>query len=280
MNARVPWVGVISGTASHCRVRGARCLIRFASALWTLTWESLYSGGAWFGHVPDENGHRVPNPISFLSRWKILDNLRRSLVEPAIFLLLVLGWTALPGRTIYWTLVTIAVLFVPPWFEFAFSVARALLSRRLSATRDAFIALGAATLNEFLTLTFLAHQTLLSADAVLRTFYRRVVSRQRLLEWETAAEAEMGSRKLTFVDVLLNWTPVVALIVGVIVYSSPRHSFAAALPVLVLWACSKPISAWLNRSPGPSQKASSPQDRRFLRHAALYTWRYFGRLLP
>ena len=47
----------------------------------------------------------------------------------------------------------------------------------------------------FLTLTFLAHQALISADAVLRTFYRRLVSRQRLLEWETAAEAETGHRQ-------------------------------------------------------------------------------------
>ena len=49
--------------------------------------------------VPDESGRRVRNPISFLSRWKILDNLRRSLVEPAIFLLFVLGWTVLPGTS-------------------------------------------------------------------------------------------------------------------------------------------------------------------------------------
>ncbi len=229
-----------------------------------------------FGRVPDENGRRVPNPISFLSRWKILDNLRRSLVEAGMFLLFVLGWTVLPGKPIYWTLITVAILFVPPWFEFAFSIVRALMSLRLNPIRDAFIALGTATLSEFLTLTFLAHQTLLSTDAVLRTFYRRVVSRQRLLQWETAAEAEMGTGKLTFVDVLLNWTPVVALIVGVIVYFSHRHSFVVALPVLVLWASSKPVSIWLNRPPRPLQKAATPQDKRFLRHAALYTWRYFA----
>ena len=72
-----------------------------------------------FSRVPDETGRRVPNPISFLSRWKILDNLRRSLVEAGIFLLFVLGWTVLPGKPLYWTLVTIAILFVPPWFQFA-----------------------------------------------------------------------------------------------------------------------------------------------------------------
>ncbi len=229
-----------------------------------------------FGRVPDENGRRVPNPISFLSRWKILDNLRRSLVDPGVFLLFVLGWTLLPGRPVYWTLVTIAVLFVPPWFEFGFSALRGLMSLRLVAVRDAFMALGTATMSEFLALTFLAHQTLLSADAVLRTFYRRIVSRHRLLEWETAAEAEMGTGKLTFVDVLLNWTPVVALIVGVIVYFSRHHALEVALPVLILWASSKPISLWLNRPPRQLQKVTSPQDKRFLRHAALYTWRYFA----
>ncbi len=63
--------------------------------------------------VPDESGQRVPNPLSVISSWKILDNLRRSLVEPALFLLFVLGWTCLPGGPKRWTLATIAILFLP-----------------------------------------------------------------------------------------------------------------------------------------------------------------------
>jgi cyclic beta-1,2-glucan synthetase len=229
-----------------------------------------------FGRVRDESGRRVPNPISFLSRWKIVDNLRRSLVEPGIFLLFVLGWAILPGRPLYWTLVTVAILFVPPWFQFAFSSARAIAAGRLSAFRDAMEALGTSTISVLLTLTFLAHQTLLSADAVLRTFYRRMVSRERLLEWETAAEAEMGTRKLTFVDVLLNWTPAVALIVGVVVYLSDRRAIFCAAPILLLWAFSKPIALWLNRPPRPREADLSGQDERFLRREALHIWRYFA----
>jgi len=228
-----------------------------------------------FGRVPDETGRRVPNPISFLSRWKILDNLRRSLVEPGIFLLFVLGWTVFPGKPLYWTLVTVAILFVPPWFQFAFSVLRALLAGRLGPIRDAAAGLAKAVVSVFLTITFLAHQTLISADAVLRTFYRRVVSRQRLLEWETAAEAEMLDKR-TFVDVLLNWTPAVAVIVGVIVYFARRAAMFDALPILLLWACGKPVSIWLNRPPRPLHKKVTAQDQRFLRRAALQTWRYFA----
>src|SRR2546423_10132228 len=51
-----------------------------------------------FPRVTEESGEHAPNPISSISRWKIFDNLRRSLVEPATFLLLVLGWLALGGR--------------------------------------------------------------------------------------------------------------------------------------------------------------------------------------
>ncbi|MGA7459302.1 MAG: glucoamylase family protein, partial [Candidatus Korobacteraceae bacterium] len=229
-----------------------------------------------FGSVPDESGRRVPNPISFLSRWKILDNLRRSLVEPGIFLLFVLGWTALPGNPLYWTLVTIAILFVPPWFQFAFSVVRTLIARQLSPIRDAIGGLGKAMVSVFLTLVFLAHQTLISIDAVFRTFYRRLISRQRLLQWETAAEAELVTSKLTFVDVLLNWTPAVALVVGVIVHYSHRHALPEALPILILWAISKPVSVWLNRPPRPLHRNITVQDQRFLRRAAMHIWRYYA----
>ena len=72
--------------------------------------------------VPDESGQRVVNPISITAQWKIFDNLRRSLVEPAILVLLVLGWVALPGSPLLWTLATVAILFAPTWCEFMLRV--------------------------------------------------------------------------------------------------------------------------------------------------------------
>ena len=75
--------------------------------------------------VPDESGQRVVNPISIGAQWKILDNLRRSLVEPAIFVLFVLGWTVLPGSPVLWTVATVAILFAPSWFQCLFELIRA-----------------------------------------------------------------------------------------------------------------------------------------------------------
>ena len=52
--------------------------------------------------VPGPDGPE-PNRLSLLSRWKILDNLRRSTVEIAQLAFLVAGWTLLPGSPLRWT---------------------------------------------------------------------------------------------------------------------------------------------------------------------------------
>jgi hypothetical protein len=226
--------------------------------------------------VLDESGQLVPNPISITAQWKILDNLRRSLVEPATFVLFVLGWVVLPGSPLLWTLATVAILFAPTWFEFMFELMRAAILRKSAIARSALDALVAAEINVFLSLTFLAHQMLISLDAVVRTLVRRMVTQQRLLQWETAAQAEIGGHKRTWLDSYLDWTPVLALGLGLLVWLVRHSALPAALPILLLWACSKLLSKWLNRPPRPLRSAVPKKDELLLRRAALRTWRYFA----
>jgi hypothetical protein len=225
--------------------------------------------------VPDESGQRVPNPISITAQWKILDNLRRSLVEPATLLLFVLGWVVLPGSPAYWTLATLAILFVPTWCQFVFELVRAAVKDKSEIARDAVDALFAANINVFLSLTFLAHQMLLSLDAVVRTLVRRIVTRQRLLQWETAAQAETGSSSRTTLDTYLDWTPALAFGLGILVWLVRPRALPVALPILLLWASSKLLSRWLNRPPRPLRSQVPEKDELLLRRAALRTWRYF-----
>src|SRR5262249_52645769 len=168
--------------------------------------------------VLDESRTLVPNPISVISQWKILDNLRRSLVEPATFLLFVLGWLVLPGYARSWTIASICILFVPVWFEFIFTLARAAAEKKKVVAKEAVSGLFTSNVNILLNLMSLPHQTLVSLDAVARTLIRRLFTRQRLLEWETAAQAEAGRDKRTPVDIYLNWMPVVAIGLGIAVY--------------------------------------------------------------
>ncbi len=228
-------------------------------------------------YVREESGDRVRNPLSMIAQWKILDNLRRSLVEPATFLLLVFGWWVLPGDPRYWTLATIALLGVPALCRFGFDLVRAAVEKKGAIARDGLSELFAACVNVFLILTFLAHQMLLSLDAVVRVLVRRWVTRRRLLEWETAAEAELGSGKRTPLETYLDWTPALALALGLpLLLFARRNAFLAALPILLLWASSKVVSNWLNQPSRPLRDEASEKDRKFLRLAALRTWRYFS----
>ena len=218
----------------------------------------------------------MQNPISLISWWKIFDNLRRSLVEPATFLLLVFGWLAPVGAPWRWTMATLCILFIPGWCQFVFNLLRAAFTRSLVAAGEALSAFYATNVNIFFTLIFLAHQTLLSLDAVVRALFRRTVTRHRLLEWETAAEAELGTRRRTPIDIYLNGMPLLAMALGVVVYFIRPEALGAALPILLLWASSKLVSVWLNRPPLAPRNEASRKDTLFLRHAALHTWRYFA----
>jgi cyclic beta-1,2-glucan synthetase len=158
--------------------------------------------------VPDHSGRLVKNPISVISKWKILDNLRRSLVEPATFMLLLAGWFSLPGGPARWTLAVLALLLIPAYSRLIVALVNlpraAYFRGYLSDIADSFVT---DQVNVFMLLAFLAHQVLVTLDAIVRTVVRLTITRRRLLEWETAAEAEAGAGRRTPVDLYLELTP-------------------------------------------------------------------------
>jgi cyclic beta-1,2-glucan synthetase len=228
-----------------------------------------------FSKVPDESGRYVRNPIATISRWKIFDNLRRSLVEVFTFLLLLAGWLGLPGGALYWTVVTLFLMFVPTLVQLVFSVGRAYVTKLPGAVRDAVSGFGQGTFIALLTLVYLPHQTLLALDAIIRSMVRSFITGQRLLEWETAAEAEASGTQRTPVDRYLALSPLVAVVVGVLIFLRHPESLLVALPILLLWAFAGAITAWLNNSPQQTKPKLTPEEDIFLRQLALKTWRFF-----
>ncbi len=228
-----------------------------------------------FNEVPEESGRLVRNPISLVSRWKIVDNLRRSLIEPATFLLLVLGWFVLPGGPAFWTIVSLALLFLPIYFRLVFNLVKAALLRNQATFRDSFTDFFTSHISIALNIAFLAHQSFVAVDAIVRTIIRTYITHSRLLEWETATEAELGLRKRTPVDIYLDWMPIIALAIGSGLYFKPQAT-TWAVPFLLAWAASPLISKWLNTSPHTEEEELSLKDRQFLREIALRTWRYYA----
>jgi hypothetical protein len=223
--------------------------------------------------VVDEDGSRVPNPISLVSRWKILDNIRRSLVDPATCALLLLGWLVM-AKPVSWTIGTIIVLLLPALVEFVVRFAGAVFGGSFDNVRSALTNARRDVFGTFVGLVLLAHQALLSLDAIGRAMVRRWVTGQHLLEWQTAAQAEFGGSR-TWIERSLGWLHFFALGMGAIIWWARPGAFWSAAPVLALWACSMPVVYWLDGCPVSSQSELARDDAHFLRNNALYIWRYF-----
>ena len=117
--------------------------------------------------VPGPDGPE-PNRLSLLSRWKLLDNLRRSTVDIAQFLLLVAGWTVLPGAPARWTVLALLAIAAPWIVSLLLAVVRVPAEKSwrayyASVARDALTSVQQAAL----ALLFLAHQAWVSADAIV-----------------------------------------------------------------------------------------------------------------
>jgi hypothetical protein len=227
-----------------------------------------------FNVVPDEYGRLVVNPISTVSRWKILDNLRRSLIEPIAFLLFVFGWFFLPGGGLYWTVAVLVLILLPGLVQLGFNLARALFRRSFAALRDGartFLSSLAITL---LNLIFLPHHMLLSLDAIIRSLVRIFLSGNNLLDWETAAQSESNAGRGSL-DTYLKLSPLISLTIALgLALARPVSLFAAA-PVLVLWALAPAVATWVNSPPRAEEGPLKKTDREFLERQALLIWRYF-----
>ena len=225
--------------------------------------------------VPDFFGKMARNPLSIISRWKILDNLRRSLTEMALFVLFLSGWLFYPKQALYWTVVTLAIIALPTYTQFALTIARA---RRALFTstfwRNLAADFGVAQANLFMYIACLCHQSLVTIDAVVRSLVRMTVTHQRLLEWETSAEAEERNQKKSPVEIYLEVTPWLSFFVGLFLAVDRPESFMVALPLLVLWGVSKPVVQWLSL-PSRTGKRMEAKDQALLRRSALRTWRMF-----
>ncbi len=234
--------------------------------------------------VPTPDGVDARNPLSALSRWKILDNLRRSLVAPAIVLVLLAAW-ALPGVSAAWTLAMLGIFFVPLVVELVLGLFRRAettpLPRHLvlvssSAWRHAKQAL-------FL-VACLPYEARVHLDAVVRAQWRTIVTRRKLLEWRPSEivedRARSGEDANAAADLRRSYgamlsAPVVAVLAAAWIAATHPAAFWYAAPLLVAWFVSPAIAWWLSRPLRTRVRPLDAGQTRFLRMLSRRTWAYF-----
>ncbi len=216
------------------------------------------------------------NALTALSRWKILDNLRRSLVPVALLVLLIVGWLLI-GTVLSWTLAVLSMVLLPPLLAALLELVQKPREVQLDQHLRAGFQAGLQHLARMaLGLAWLPHEALYHLDAIVRTLWRVTVSQRHLLQWQTSSEVERRSGNApAALWRLMGIGPALALLLGVVLAHERPMVLWLAAPLLLLWLVSPAIAWWISQPRVPGAFAPSTAQQRFLRTLARQTWAFF-----
>lgn len=229
-----------------------------------------------FPKVPISDGRWENNPLSLLSRWKLFDNLRRSLVPPAAMLLLLLGWLLL-SQPWFWTAAVIGFIVTPLLVASAVDLTR---KPEDVPVREHISSVVAAVTKDLaqavFTLAQLPYEAYRNLSAILKTCWRMLSGGRKLLEWVTSSDssANINSDLMTFCR-RMAFAPFCAVAIAAYLVWERPESMIVAAPILLLWFVS-PFLSWHVSKPIPVQDARlSAEQYRFLHKLSRKTWSFF-----
>ena len=265
---------------SHYETAAAR-QHRWARGDWQLLPWVLLAGRA--GGTGGDKNRKVRIPA--ISRWKMIDNLRRTLSAPCMFLTLMAGWLT-PGVSPWlWTRFILTVIAIPSLIPFLAGLNPRLggISKR-SHFRAVMSDLSLGGLQIAFSITFLAYQAWLMSDAIVRTLSRLCVTHKNLLEWMTAAQAKYAvDLKLRSMFRRMLASPLLAVGAFAIVYNERPAAWHASLLFVILWIAAPEAARWISQTPPPTDRKPVAGQRRksaaddFPPHLAVFRDFRYGR---
>ncbi|MCE5293090.1 MAG: hypothetical protein LLF94_00565 [Chlamydiales bacterium] len=222
--------------------------------------------------APSNGGPKVKNPLSAMNRWKIFDNLRRSLLPISVMLLLITSWLV-PQMSAIWTLVGAASIFLPPLLQVI-----GLLFNKMSYTSfSLWREMGLSIVRALLNMALLPQEAYFSLDSIVRVCYRRLISHRQLLEWNTAQSMNnlhMQAQAAFLFRISL--ASLFALFCLFLVAVCNPQGLLIASPFCALWIIGPVILHYISKPTADHvMHRLSQKDRDFLRRVARKTWRYF-----
>ena len=238
-------------------------------------WQTLPWLARW---VSGEGGERYRNPLSRLHRFKIIDNLRRSLLPMSLMVLGAAGWLLIPHPSWVWPVSLAAIVLFPAYSHALDSLLmrpRGIAAREV--LRPVWSDLKGDTLRVAVSFATLPNEAYLRIDAAMRALWRMYVSGRGLLEWTTAEEAERSAGTTISAHYAAMWRGI-ALVWAM---SAPALLFVPQSRVwlataLLAWSLS-PVVGWAISRPIERPEAAEPsvEDIVLMRRVARKTWRFF-----
>jgi cyclic beta-1,2-glucan synthetase len=232
----------------------------------------------WLGpDVPTGRGHER-NPLTLVQRWKILDNLRRSLFPLAMLLLIAAGLALVPGGGWVWPVGLLLIVFFPVYmhlFDSLFTHPRGVTLR--SSLQTLAGDFGRDTTRGLFSFVMLPHASWTNVDAIARALWRSYVSHRHMLEWTTAAETDTAYASGGISDYVRRIGPAAAagaaLLIPAAVFAPAYAAFVAVFAVI--WVTGPVLAHTMSL---PLRRAAPPPSeaqRIFVRRLARKTWRFF-----
>lgn len=226
--------------------------------------------------VTNENGKIVRNRLSILSRWKIADNLRRSLLPASLLLIFVLGWSVLP-KPWFWTLAVTIIILLPVMAAAFLQLFRRPEDLDLKAH---IYEVGNSVKDVLLRFMFgiavLPYEAYRFTDAIIRTNWRMLVSGKKLLEWTPSATASRQSKDTLWFIYRKMWIgPVLAFLCLILFLYSNSPAFFVSIPILILWFISPSIAWGLSLPEKEEIPDLSETQKTFLHKLARKNWSFF-----
>jgi cellobiose phosphorylase len=226
--------------------------------------------------VPGPDSRKQKNPLSILSRWKIFDNLRRSLTAAALTLLLLLGWMVLPSAW-FWTLAVIGIILIPSFITSAQNVLQKpgdmTLGQHLAT---AAYSAGRHFVQATFTLVCLPYEAFFSLDAVVRTTWRVLITHKQLLEWVPSGDPDGNNRTGIIGSYRTMWiAPVMATAALITLATLKPGVLDVAGPILGLWFASPALVWWVSRPLAQREVSLTVNQILFLRKLSRKTWAFF-----
>ena len=225
--------------------------------------------------VPGPGGDRQNNPLSALSRWKMLDNLRRSLVPATLTVLLLMGWMVL-SSALFWTLAVLGIILIPSIMT---SILDGLRKPTDVLARQHLTVILRSTGRRFIQAAFmlvcLPYEAFFSLDAVLRTVWRMGLSHKRLLEWNPSVHQDHARSDLIGAFRTMWFAPVLAAATVFTLCLTNPDALGIVMPIQLLWFSSPAISWWISRPLARRKARLTAEQNLFLRTLSRKTWAYF-----
>lgn len=216
------------------------------------------------------------NPLSSLSRWKLFDNLRRSLVAPALTVITLSGWIMLPHAW-FWTGAVLTVTLAPSLLAWLLNLVTKPEDIRLQQHLSASLkTLGTQLANTALTISLLPYESWYHLDAILRTQWRLRISRRHLLEWNSSGEANLRAGNSLGAYYGAMWqSPLLAAAAALYLNIYHPTALMAAIPVLLLWWLAPFIMYCLSQPIVRRVPQLSEQQQNYLNGLARKIWLFF-----